>query len=168
MKTDIPTDVDQLVLANRVSRFLFHEARLLDEVRLEEWFELWSRMGLYWAPMSGDPKRGLSLFYEDWTRLRDRIAIMRSETAYPQEPRSETARAISNVEVERTAAEDQIVARAIMHIVERRRGEQILHAASVEYLLEQQTTDPSHMLILSKTVHLLGAKDALGNISFLL
>lgn len=168
MKTEIPADVDQLLLANRVSRFLFHEARLLDEERLEDWFDLWSRMGLYWAPMFGDPNRGLSLFYEDWTRLRDRIAIMRSETAYPQEPRSETVRTISNVEVDRIATEEQIAARAIMHIVERRRGEQYLHAASVEYLLEQPATDPSRMLILSKTVHLLGAKDALGNISFLL
>ncbi len=39
-----------LALHHRVSQFLYHEARLLDERRWEEWAGLFTEDGIYWAP----------------------------------------------------------------------------------------------------------------------
>lgn len=154
-------------LGAAVEAFLFREARLIDDGNLDEWFALWSRAGIYWAPMDDDPKRGLSLFYEDWTRLRDRMSVMRSETAYPQEPRSQTVRSVTNVEV-RVGSDGFVEASSALHIVERRRAQQLVHAGRVEHRLEMTGDADSPYLIEMKVVRLLGASDVLGNISFLL
>ena len=34
-----------------VEQFLYHEARLLDEQRLEEWLELFTDDATYWVPL---------------------------------------------------------------------------------------------------------------------
>lgn len=154
-------------LSASVEAFLFREARLIDEGHLDEWFALWSRAGLYWAPMDDDPRRGLSLFYEDWTRLRDRLVVMKSETAYPQEPSSQTVRSVTNVEV-RLDPDGLVEASSALHIVERRRGQQWVHAGRVQHTLETTGDAESPYRIQTKVVRLLGATDALGNISFLL
>ncbi len=164
--TDTPA-VAVPMLGAAVEAFLFREARLIDQGHLDEWFALWSRAGLYWAPMDDDPRRGLSLFYEDWTRLRDRLTIMKSETAYPQEPRSQTVRSVTNVEF-RLDPDGLVETNSALHIVERRRGQQWIHAGRVEHRLEITDDAASPYRIRTKVVRLLGATDALGNISFLL
>ena len=35
---------------HRVQQFLFHEARLLDERRLQEWLALYAEDAEYWVP----------------------------------------------------------------------------------------------------------------------
>lgn len=161
------TDTPATTLDASVAAFLFREARLIDEGRLDEWFALWSRAGIYWAPMDDDPQRGLSLFYEDWTRLRDRLTVMKSETAYPQEPRSQTVHSVTNVEV-RMDPDGLVEANSVLHVVERRRGQQWVHAGRAEHRLEMTGHADSPYRIHTKVVRLLGATETLGNISFLL
>src|SRR5262249_50847346 len=47
--------------------FLYHEARLLDERRFEEWLELFTADGLYWLPMDDgtDPTLEPSILFAD-------------------------------------------------------------------------------------------------------
>ena len=40
---------------HRVQQFLFHEARLLDERRLQEWLGLYAEDAEYWVPYSLEP-----------------------------------------------------------------------------------------------------------------
>ena len=56
--------------------FVYHEARLLDEKRFEEWYELFTEDGLYWMPLTRDQSEGrtqTSLFYEDRLLLNARL-----------------------------------------------------------------------------------------------
>jgi 3-phenylpropionate/cinnamic acid dioxygenase small subunit len=67
--------------------FVYHEARLIDEKRFAEWYELFSVDGLYWMPLSRDQVDGhthTSLFYEDRLLLKVRIERLRSPNAFSQ------------------------------------------------------------------------------------
>ena len=41
-------------MRERIELFLLHEARLLDQRRFEEWMELFTEDGYYWAPARPD------------------------------------------------------------------------------------------------------------------
>lgn len=67
--------------------FVYHEARLLDEKRFEEWYELFTEDGLYWMPLTRDQSEGrtqTSLFYEDRLLLKVRIQRLHSPNAFSQ------------------------------------------------------------------------------------
>lgn len=86
-----------------VEQFLYREARLADEQRLDEWLTLWDEDALYWVPCNQDdvdPACQLSIIYDDHARLRLRVArITQTGMAWTQEPRSRLRRLVSNIEI---------------------------------------------------------------------
>jgi len=67
--------------------FVYHEARLIDEKRFEEWLDLFTEDGLYYMPLTRDQPEGrmhTSLFYEDRLLLRVRIERLHRPSAYSQ------------------------------------------------------------------------------------
>ncbi|GJL93713.1 MAG: aromatic-ring-hydroxylating dioxygenase subunit beta [Hyphococcus sp.] len=94
---------DDLLFYHRVSQFLFLEARLLDEQKWEEWNELFTEDGVYWAPASWeqpDPFHHVSLIFED-KLLRDvRIARFKSPAAYSLQPFPRTSHMVSNIMID--------------------------------------------------------------------
>lgn len=163
----IPGSAQEVLLARSVEAFLFCEARCLDEQRYRDWLSLWADDGIYWAPMAHpDPNQGLSLIYEDVTRLRDRVEVMLSKTAYPQEPASETAHLVTNVEVTTASEDGPIVARSAFSIVEMRRSTQTVYAGRYTHHLRRDDSDT--IRIVQKKIDLVGASGVIGNLSFLL
>jgi len=68
--------------------FVYHEARLLDEKRFDEWYELLTDDARYWMPLTrGQPESETftSLCYEDKLLLRVRIDRLRHPNAYSQQ-----------------------------------------------------------------------------------
>jgi 3-phenylpropionate/cinnamic acid dioxygenase small subunit len=66
-------------------QFVIREARLLDEKRFDEWYELFAEDGHYWVPASPnqpDPLNHNSLAYEDKLLLKLRIERLKQPTAY--------------------------------------------------------------------------------------
>ena len=56
----------------KVEEFLFHEARLLDTGRLEEWLALFTDDATYWVPLERDqkdPYETSSIIHDDRTLL---------------------------------------------------------------------------------------------------
>lgn len=87
-----------------VEDFLFLEAHLLDEWRMDEWFALFADGASYEVPAAGvddTVTSDTSLFYiaDDYMRLRFRVERLKSPTAHAEFPRSRTIRLISNVRV---------------------------------------------------------------------
>src|SRR5262252_1665553 len=85
------------------------EARLLDELRYDEWLALYAPECVYWVPATpagGDPRREVAISFDDRRRLEDRIYRLRTGFAWSQAPVSRTVRLITNVEVFTTARED--------------------------------------------------------------
>src|SRR5277367_5776883 len=113
-----------------VEQFLYYEAQLMDEHRLDEWLALWTESALYWVPSNRDdidPKREVSLIYDDWVRLQLRVSRLKSGFAHAQEPRSRMRRVVSNIVVEE-ADDGEIVASSNFLLAELRRGKQDLFA----------------------------------------
>jgi 3-phenylpropionate/cinnamic acid dioxygenase small subunit len=87
---------------DRFRRLLEEEARILDQDRLEDWLTLFAPECIYWVPATqtgGDPRREVSISFDDRRRLEDRIFRLRTGFAWSQKPKSRTVRMISNVEV---------------------------------------------------------------------
>ena len=90
-----------------VTRFIYREARLLDEKRFDEWYELFTDDAYYWVPLSPgqtDPLAHNSLAYEDKLLLKLRIERLKLPTAYSQKPQSRCLHVLQAPEIEKTDA----------------------------------------------------------------
>jgi 3-phenylpropionate/cinnamic acid dioxygenase small subunit len=104
---------DELVIGDPPLRDLLRgllerEARLLDQLRFDEWLALYTPECLYWVPTTpegGDPRREVAISFDDRRRMEDRIFRLRTGYAWSQAPKSRTVRMISNVEVFATGGE---------------------------------------------------------------
>jgi len=94
---------------DRFRMLLEREARLLDQLRYDDWLALYTAECIYWVPSTpgaGDPRREISVMFDDRRRLEDRIYRFRTGYAWSQAPASRTVRLITNVEVFSTARHD--------------------------------------------------------------
>jgi 3-phenylpropionate/cinnamic acid dioxygenase small subunit len=106
---------DELAIGDPVVRDQFRlllerEARLLDQLRFDEWLALYAPECVYWVPATptgGDPRREVAISFDDRRRMEDRIYRLRTGYAWSQAPKSRTVRMISNVEVF-AGAEDSV------------------------------------------------------------
>jgi len=74
--------------AAALAEFVYREARLLDEKRFDEWYELFTDDARYWMPLTRgqpDAETHTSLFYEDKLLLKVRIERLRHPNAYSQQ-----------------------------------------------------------------------------------
>jgi len=109
---------------HRVQQFLFHEARLLDERRLQEWLDLYADDADYWVPYAWgqeSPRDHVSLFYETKTLLGMRVDRLARELSPLDSPAARVNHYLTNVTVEEGA---ELTARAHLLFVEYRREEQ--------------------------------------------
>ena len=120
--------------------FLYREAALLDDMRLEEWLELFTEDATYWIPENKDnpdPARETSILYDDRLRMEDRTWRLSHGPAHSQIPPSRTRRMISNVEV-REAADGEATLYSNFVIFEVRRDEQRTFAGRYEHRLRRE------------------------------
>jgi 3-phenylpropionate/cinnamic acid dioxygenase small subunit len=111
---DISTDrasMESLFLQQGVERFLYREARLLDERRLVEWLDLLDEGIHYWMPMRRNIKFGdwdreftdadteINWFNEGKDILAGRIRQINTGVHWPEEPVSRFEHIITNVEI---------------------------------------------------------------------
>jgi p-cumate 2,3-dioxygenase beta subunit len=86
-----------------VEDFLYKEAALLDEWRLEEWLELLTDDAIYQIPPTdvpeGDSRNTLFIVADDAVRIRSRVKQLQSKFAWAENPHSRTRRMIANVRV---------------------------------------------------------------------
>lgn len=131
-------------ITRQVERFLYHEARLLDERRFREWLELWTEDARYWMPVRSTriPKESKAmvimnpdsydeqelakegeLAYFDETRETISLRIQRLETgmAWAEIPPSRTRRIISNIEVEGGGRNGEVAASSNFMVYRNRR-----------------------------------------------
>jgi 3-phenylpropionate/cinnamic acid dioxygenase small subunit len=94
--------VTDVTVRDEFRRLLEREARLLDQLRYDDWLAMYASECVYWVPSTphgGDPRREIAIMFDDRRRLEDRIYRMRTGFAWSQAPASRTARLITNVEV---------------------------------------------------------------------
>jgi p-cumate 2,3-dioxygenase beta subunit len=123
---------DQALVA-AVAQFLYDEAALLDEWRLDEWLALFDpRAGEYVIPapedLSDDPSTTLHLVHDSMVTLSGRITRLKSKHAHAESPRSRTRRQIANVCVWRGRAD--LISRSVFNVM-RVRGGMVDHFTGV-------------------------------------
>src|SRR5919197_2465024 len=97
---------------DRFRLLIEREARLLDELRFDEWLAMYAPECIYWVPGTpggGDPRREIAISFDDRRRMEDRIYRLRSGYAWSQAPKSRTVRMVSNVEVFAGGADGRMV-----------------------------------------------------------
>ena len=88
------------VLVRKIEVFLYHEARLLDERRFEDWMKLFAEDGIYWIPATPDqeePLSEVSIAYEDRQLIDVRVRRLRHPENYADQPTVRTRRVLGNV-----------------------------------------------------------------------
>ena len=114
-------------LRAEVEHFLFEEAELLDSWRLNEWAELFTEDAISHVPALDDPNRdpaqSVFLVADDPARIRSRVRQLTGETAWAENPRSQTRRLITNVRV--TAVDGTTVRATANFLVHRCRMERV-------------------------------------------
>lgn len=101
--------VTDAAVRDEFRRLVEREARLLDQVRYEDWLAMYAAECVYWVPSTphgGDPRREIAVMFDDRRRLEDRIYRLRTGFAWSQAPRSRTVRLITNVEVFATGSDN--------------------------------------------------------------
>src|ERR1700716_1923555 len=96
-------------------RLLEREARLLDQLRYDDWLALYAPECIYWVPSTpnaGDPRREISVMFDDRRRPAVRLVNLRPGSACAQAPSSRTVRLVTNVEVFTTARDDSRMVRS--------------------------------------------------------
>jgi p-cumate 2,3-dioxygenase beta subunit len=131
----------QTVTRQTIEDFLYEEAALLDEWRLDEWLELLTDDATYEVPSTdtpdGDPRTTLSLIADDNTRIRSRVTQLLGKSAWAENPPSRTRRMISNVRVRQGEGETIYV--TANFVVYRLRFEQMdTYVGRYEYTLVQR------------------------------
>ena len=104
-------------LYNRIVEFLYEEAALLDQIRLQEWGARLAPDLIYTAPLretrpmdqqNSSFVRTVQHFHDDWRSVMGRIMrLTGTKSAWAEDPPSRTRRLITNVMVAKTAKPDE-------------------------------------------------------------
>jgi len=99
-KRKMETPVDTV---REIEKFVYREAELLDDWRLDEWLQLFSRDARYEIPATDCPEgkfgRDLMIISDTYPVLSGRVRRLSRPDAYAERPRSRTRRLISNVQI---------------------------------------------------------------------
>jgi p-cumate 2,3-dioxygenase subunit beta len=119
--------------------FLYHEAALLDEWRLDEWLALFTDDATYSIPSTdapdADPADTLFLVSDDAARLRSRVEQLLGKTSWAESPHSRTRRLIGNVRIRKS--EGPLVFATANFVVHRMRTNQLAtYVGRYEYTLD--------------------------------
>jgi len=145
---------------------LYREARLLDDLRHQDWLAMLDENATYWIPCNGegnDPNREISLVFDDKHRLTDRIGRLQSGLAHAQNPSSKTKRLVSNVQIE-NATENAATILSGFILYELRRGKERVFAGRYEHRLH--LVDGTWK-IASKKVVLMNNDEVIDNLTFI-
>ena len=144
--------------------FLYHEARLLDTGRYEEWLELFTDDATYWVPLEHgqkDPFETSSIIHDDRTLLELRVKQIRHPRAHARQPLARTVHQVSNVVVQA----DGLNVNSNLMVIEFRNEKQRVYGALVEHRLRRKDDT---FQIAHKRVDLVNSEGELDGIAILL
>ena len=149
-----------------IERFLYREARLMDENAYDDWLSLWTDDALYSIPCNSDdadPSRHVMIVYDDRRMLEERIMRLKTGFARSQQPFSRMRRLISNVEFS-SSSDGAYIAHSNFILAELRRSRQNIFGGHTIHTLR---TASGSFKIAAKKVLLLNNDEPIENLTFL-
>lgn len=149
-----------------VQQLLFHEARLLDTYRFEDWLNLYSKECTYWVPLELDQPDGIetsSIIYDDRTLMEIRIRQYSHGRAHARNPFSRTVHSVSNIQVEAEKADGIHVFSNLLVGEYRNHSQKTWFANVIHHLV----LEPEGLKIKHKRVNLINSEAELDGITIL-
>jgi benzoate/toluate 1,2-dioxygenase beta subunit len=150
----------------KAEEFLYHEARLLDTQRYEEWLELFTDDATYWVPLEHnqkDPLETSSIIYDDRTLLELRVKQARHPRAHARLPLARTVHQVGNV-VLLSEGQSELKIASTLTLVEWRQEKQRIWGALVEHRLRRAN---GGLRIAHKRVDLVNSEAELDGVAIL-
>jgi 3-phenylpropionate/cinnamic acid dioxygenase small subunit len=155
-----------------IEAFLFHEARLADESRYEEWEDLVTDDMRYWVPAGAadyDPNLRLSYINDNRSRLATRIRQLKTGLRHSQTPPSVMRRLVSNIEiltVDEASGEYRVGANVVLYeLAHQATGDIRIWVGRATYQLRRVQ---GKLRLAAKTVELVNASRPIPNLTFIL
>lgn len=148
-------------------QFLFREAWLLDQQRLDEWLALFTQDATYWVPLERgqeDPWSTSSIIFDDRTLLEIRVRQYAHPRAHARLPRARTCHQVGNVLILGSDGSELRVGSSLV-LIEYRKERQRVFGAMVEHRLRRTAAG---LKIAAKRVDLVNSEAELDGIAFLL
>ncbi len=156
-------------LLRKIERFLFHEARLMDEKRWDDWAALFTEDGIYWVPATRgqpDPLHHVSLMYEDALLRAVRVKRYAHPNAPSLQPMPQSVHIVSNVMMDEFNPETgDCVVNSRFIMLEYRREKQNTYGGAYTHNL---VSDGDTYKIKQKKVDIINCEAALENIQIYL
>jgi 3-phenylpropionate/cinnamic acid dioxygenase small subunit len=150
-----------------LAEFVYREARLLDEKRFEEWYELFTEDARYWMPLTRGQPDGIthtSLFYEDRLLLKVRIERLRHPSAFSQQQPSYCQHVLQQPSLESSDAGLFVMRTPFIYVETRLDSQMMLAGVAFHHLVQVDEV----LRIRLKKIELLNCDAALPSIQMLL
>jgi 3-phenylpropionate/cinnamic acid dioxygenase small subunit len=152
-----------------VEQFLYHEARLLDTQRYEEWLALFTDDATYWVPLEQnqkDPFETSSIIHDDRTLLELRVKQARHPRAHARVPLARTVHQVGNIQF--VEKDSEVHVNSTLQLIEFRNEKQRLYGALVEHRLRRVGEgNAGSFKIAHKRVELVNSEGELDGIAIL-
>ena len=109
-----------------VEQFLYQQADLLDSKRWQDYIDLFAEDGVYWVPADPAHKswEGMpAIFAEDKNLMTVRMKRVLHPDAWSQRPAWATNHVVSNISIQKTDKNGNVVVRSRFHMMELRRDD---------------------------------------------
>ncbi len=133
--------MEAMILKNKVENFLYDEASLLDNWKMDEWNALFTDDGEYFVPPlaydgaeTADPRKVMFIIDDNRETIRARTRRMLRKDAYVESPRSRIRHAVTNVRVLADKG-DTVRVSANLAVYRARRGQVSLYIGEAFYTL---------------------------------
>ncbi len=151
-----------------IEEFLYHEARLLDENRYDEWLDLFTDTATYWVPLERnqkDPYETSSLIFDDRKLMEARVRQFNHPRRHAQTPASRTCHMVGHIEPLDGDADGASRVRSNFILVEFRADRQFIYGGHCEHRLVRAGAGYK---IAAKRIDLVNSEGVLDGISILL
>lgn len=147
-REQVPLLRNFLELVHGIQQFLYREARLLDEQRYDDWFEMMTDDFTYWVPVpqsryrrdkkpTYEPGR-MAHFDDTLAELKLRASRWKEKTAWSEDPPTRNIHYITNIEIEPAErAEDWLVRSVAISLRNRNEDEENWLGGRREDLIRQ-------------------------------
>ena len=172
-----PTPLVEPALQQTIEQFLYYEARLLDDRRLDEWYALLADDIHYFMPtrynrLKREADREFSgpheaaLFDEDKVSLAQRIRRLHTGMAWAEDPPSRTRHLVSNVMIRPTSTPGQYEVDCYYLLYRSRLEREVEVFVGMRHDLLRRTDTPAGWQIARRTIILDQATLLARNLSF--
>lgn len=160
-------------LQHEIEQFLYTEAKLLDDRKFEQWYELLAEDLRYFMPLRSNPDTDgeeysrddeSAYFDDDKAYIGVRIKRLMTGRAWAEEPPSRTRHMVSNVRARRTG-EGQYEVDSVFYVYRSRLERQVDEYVGGRHDVLRKTDSGYGWEIARRTIHLDQATLATSNIS---